>query len=592
MTQPIITVKNLSKAYAVYKRPSDVALELLTGKQRHDDFWALKNISFTINEKQRLGIIGPNGSGKSTLLKILTGHLQPDSGTVSVHGRISAMLSLNTVLNPEETGLSNIRFNLLLNGAPKSEIDDLTEDIIEFTELGQYIYAPVRTYSSGMNAKLSFAINTAIKPEILVIDEVLSVGDAYFIGKATKRMKDLCDQGKALIFVSHSNSAVQMLCDSVLWLDNGDIRMMGPAEQVLKSYEDDFRRQEDLHTREGNARRHSSRANHAIPGEFTPSSLRLRLRPKNAGVTLEDTHYVRKLAISTDGLPPQDVNLSLPDSIADIREPYLDVLGSEWGRLYTKEGNDCRLLSARTGRNKGGQILLPLPADFSCGAWQIRLSFEYASLLGKEALAAEFLSYETGNWQLADETVESVLADGWRRVDALMIVPRVADESFKVAMSRAERNNKPDIEIDSVEILSQGQPVSAVNERQGFHIKVLLKVNRPVVTADVGIKIMRSDGVYVFWQSSGLSGQNLTDLQQDTSVIFDFEDNHLAGGNYELSAYAANGWNYPSNYPYSEVYERKVGALNFTVNKEVPGLDFGAVNQRVPVSYHPIGENK
>ena len=156
MTSPIISVENLSKAYSVYTKPSDIVLEAITGRRRHDDFWALKDVSFSINEKQRLGIIGPNGSGKSTLLKILTGHLPKTTGRVQVNGKISAMLSLNTVLNPEDTGLSNIRFNLLLNGSLKSEIDALVEDIIDFTELGQFIYAPVKTYSSGMNAKLAF----------------------------------------------------------------------------------------------------------------------------------------------------------------------------------------------------------------------------------------------------------------------------------------------------------------------------------------------------------------------------------------------------------------------------------------------------
>lgn len=592
MTAPIITVENLSKAYSVYKRPSDVVFELVTGRKRHDDFWALKDVSFSVNEKQRLGIIGPNGSGKSTLLKILTGHLPPTSGRVQVNGRVSAMLSLNTVLNPEETGLSNIRFNLLLNGSPKSEIDHLVEDIIEFTELGPFIYAPVKTYSSGMNAKLAFAINTAIKPEILVIDEVLSVGDAYFVGKATKRMIDLCDQGKALIFVSHSNSAVQMLCDTVLWLDNGGIRMLGPAEHVLKLYEEDYRRQEDVQTREGNARRQLSGTNQAVPGEMdSVSTYRIRLRPDGTNMAFEDTHYIRKLTITGDGLPEQDINLSIADESSVGRIPRLDILGSEWGRLYTKMSHDCRILSARTGRNKGGQILLPLAQEVPDKSWKMSLSFEYSSILGKETLGVEFLDYQTGEWKPADTATATLLPDGWTSACSNLSIPLVAEDAFHEAMARVEKNNRPDIEIRSVEILVDDKPTTVLLERLGFLIRVAIDVNRPVATADVGIKIMRSDGVYVFWQSSGLDGHNLTDLKSNTYVVFHFDENYFPGGDYQLSAYAANGWNYPENYPYSEVYERKVGILNFTVRKEIPGLDFGAVNQRVPVSYQ-IGENK
>lgn len=588
---PIVRVQNLSKAYSVYRHPSDLIYELITRRKRHDDFWALNNISFELHEKQRLGIIGANGSGKSTLLKILTGNLPPSSGYVQVNGKISAMLSLTTTLNPEETGLSNIRFNLLLNGSPKAEIDGLVEDIIEFTELGPFIYAPVKTYSSGMNAKLAFAINTAIKPEILVIDEVLSVGDAYFVGKATKRMIDLCDQGKALIFVSHSNSAVQMLCDTVLWLDNGGIRMLGPAEHVLKLYEEDYRRQEDVQTREGNARRHLSGINQAVPGEMDSVSIyRVRLRPTGTNMAFEDTHYIRKLTISGNGLPEQDINLAIADESSEGKIPQLDILGSEWGRLYTKMSHDCRILSAKTGRNKGGQILLPLTQEVTGKSWPVDLSFEYSSILSKETLGVEFLDYKTGEWTLAETATSTLLPDGWTSVSSKLSIPLIAEDAFHEAMARVEKNNRPDIEIRSVEILVNDKPTTALIEKLGFLIKVGIEVNRPVAVADVGIKIMRSDGVYVFWQSSGLDGQNLTNLEVNMDVLFHFDDNYFPGGNYQLSVYVANGWNFPKNYPYSEVYERKIDFLNFKVRKEVPELDFGAINQRVKVSYE-IGVN-
>src|SRR5262249_30093789 len=149
--------------------PSDIVRELLTRRNRHNLFWALRNVSFVVQEKQRLGIIGPNGSGKSTLLKIIAGTLPPTSGTVNVGGRVSAMLTLATAINPEETGLNNIRFNLMVNGCPQADVGRLTEEIADFVELGPFIYAPVRTYSAGMSARLAFTIATAIEPEILLI---------------------------------------------------------------------------------------------------------------------------------------------------------------------------------------------------------------------------------------------------------------------------------------------------------------------------------------------------------------------------------------------------------------------------------------
>lgn len=567
-------------------------LEAIIQRKRHDDFWALRDVSFNVNEKERLGIIGPNGSGKSTLLKILTGHLEPTFGNVEIRGKISAMLSLTTVLNPEETGLSNIKFNLLLNGAPPSSIETLTEEIIEFTELGQFIYAPVKTYSSGMNAKLAFAVTTALEPSILIIDEVLSVGDAYFVGKATKRMVQLCEKGKALVFVSHSNAAVQMLCDTVLWLDNGIVRMHGKTDLVLAAYEEDYRRLEDVQTREGNTRRHLSRTNQVVPGEMDSVSIyRVRLRPTGTNMAFEDTHYIRKLTISGNGLPEQDINLAIADESLRGKNPQLDILGSEWGRLYTKMGHDCRILSAKTGRNRGGQILLPLAQGVTGKSWQVDLSFEYSSILSKETLGIEILDYETGDWKLAGIATSTLLPDGWTSASSKLSIPLVAEDAFHEAMARVEKNNRPDIEICSVEILVNDKPTTVLEERLGFLIKVGIEVNRPVAVADVGIKVMRADGVYVFWQSSGLDGHNLTNLKSNTFVVFHFDENYFPGGDYQLSVYAANGWNYPENYPYSEVYERKVGILNFTVRKEIPGLDFGAVNQRVQVSYQ-VGENQ
>ncbi len=591
MNLPVIAVENISKAYPIYAHPGDPILEILTGKKRHDNFWALRDVSFNLYEKQRLGIIGPNGSGKSTLLKILTGHIPSTYGSVNVKGRISSMLSLNTVLNPEETGFSNIRFNLLLNGTPKSEIEHLIEDIIEFTELGPFIYAPVKTYSTGMNAKLAFAITTAIKPEILVIDEVLSVGDAYFVGKATKRMMELCDQGKALIFVSHSNSAVQMLCDTVLWLDNGGIRMFGPVEHVIKSYEEDYRSQEDLRVREGNSRTYLSRSNQAVREEMVSASIyRLRLRPTGSNIAFRDTHYVRKLTISGDGLLEQDINFGIAEEPSKGEIPQLDIIGSEWGRIYNKMNHDCRILSARTGKNKGGQILLPHVKGVTGKSWNINLSIEYFSTLSKETLELEYLDYSTGSWKQAETVDSTQLSDGWTKVSSGLSIPLIAEDAFHEASEIVKNNSRPDIEIRTVEILVDRKPTTELVEREKFTIKVETKVNRQIISADVGIKIMRSDGVYVFWQSSGLDGQNLTNLEINMDVLFHFDDNYFPGGDYQLSVYVANGWNFPKNYPYSEVYERKINILNFKVRKEVPELDFGAINQRVKVSYE-IGVN-
>ncbi|MBE9207145.1 ATP-binding cassette domain-containing protein [Nostoc sp. LEGE 06077] len=587
MMEDIISVKNLSMAYPVYSSPKSMFLEMVTGKIRHDLFWALQDVSFTIKAKQKVGIIGPNGSGKSTLLKIITGNLKPTSGQLEVNGNISAMLSLTSFLNPEETGLENIRFNLIMNGCPKEEIEVITEEIIEFTELGHFIYAPVKTYSSGMNAKLAFAITTAIKPEILVVDEILSVGDAYFMGKATKRMIDLCDQGKGLIFVSHATSAVQMLCDTVIWLDNGSLREMGEAEYVLNKYEEDYRKREDEATRIGNmAKKHQSKYLVSTLENPEANILILRLVSNQENCIFADTHYIRHIKLSSGSLEDLIVPLTL-QNVEDPNVPiWLDLLESEWGRLYSKDGYDCRILSAKSGKKTGGYIFIKVPpANLKQNSYTLNLLLESQSILNKEKIDIEFINYKIGTWQKADKIEYQNLKDGWESTMAKLEIPCVSDEEYQLTLNKIQAESKPDIEIEEIKLTVNGEDKYTIDAHQSFAITVTIFANRLVSVADVGIKITRSDGVHTFWQSSGLKNHNLHNISGKFKVCFKFNENYLAAGEYSVSAYCANGWNYENNFPYSEVLARNVSGLKFKVNNEFPGVCFGLINIQVPVEY-------
>jgi len=586
MSEPAVVVDNVSKAFAVYSRPSDMLREMLGGRKRHDTFWALRDVSFTIAVGDRVGIIGPNGSGKTTLLRIITGNLQPTSGRVQVNGRVSGMLSLATTLSPEETGLSNIRFNLLLNGCSRRSIDRLVEEIVEFTELGPFIYAPVKTYSSGMSAKLAFAIATSIEPDILVVDEVLSVGDAYFAGKANKRMLDLCDRGRALLFVSHSNAAVQMLCKTVVWLDNGGIRCIGPAEHVLKLYEEDYRRQEDEKTRAGNRDRTRSTAALATLTALGDAPVyRVRLVPDSQARVFEDTHYVRRLAVRAHPGEQTDLPLSIVAETDAGTRAALDLLDSEWGRLYSRSGHDTRILGARAGKSHGGQVVLR-PSEGHTDVWNIALVMEYQSLLGKERLACEVLDYRSGQWVRVDDVRTRALDDGWTVLEAEIAVPIVDDQRYRQTLDRLAEAARPDVEIIAARLRERdGSVASLVREREPFAVEVDVIVNRPTPRYDVGVKIMRSDGVYVFWQSSGIDRDNPVGVPGRARVLFEFDPNVLGAGEYAVSVYVADGWEYPANYPYRQVFDRKVNAIAFSVSKEWPEVDFGLLNIRTPVKF-------
>ena len=233
-----IAVENVFKDFRIYDRPQDRLLELLLRKQRHKNFHVLRDISFSVLEGRSLGIIGDNGAGKSTLMKLLVGTLQPSSGSIAIKGKVAALLELGAGFHPEFTGRRNIYLNAALLGVSDENIAELEQRIIEFSELGDFIDRPVKTYSSGMYVRLAFSIATMVDPDVLVIDEALSVGDIAFQKKCVERMNEFRKQNKTMIFCSHSMYHVQELCDTAIWLEKGRIREIGESHQVVGHYED------------------------------------------------------------------------------------------------------------------------------------------------------------------------------------------------------------------------------------------------------------------------------------------------------------------------------------------------------------------
>jgi ABC-type polysaccharide/polyol phosphate transport system ATPase subunit len=202
---------------------------------------ALDHISFSVARGEAFGIIGPNGAGKSTLLRCIAGTLRPNSGRVVVRGRTSTLLQLGVGFNPELSGSRNVYLGGLAGGLRKREIDGLFDEIVEYAELGDAIDRPVKTYSSGMFSRLAFSVGMHLDPEILLLDEVLAVGDESFREKSMQAMQDLLDRAGTIVFVSHSLESVERFCDRVVWLERGRIRMEGAAEEVVEAYRQSVR---------------------------------------------------------------------------------------------------------------------------------------------------------------------------------------------------------------------------------------------------------------------------------------------------------------------------------------------------------------
>jgi len=235
-----IDIKNISKRYRIYEKPIDRLLQILPwnkNKNLSEEFWALKNIDMQVCKGDVIGLVGKNGAGKSTLLQLVCKTLEPTDGSIEVRGRIAALLELGSGFNPEFSGKENVYMSAAIAGLSKEETDRKYNDIVEFSGIGDFVNSPVKNYSSGMMVRLAFAVATSVEPDILVIDEALSVGDGAFSRKSFDRIMQLKEGGCTILFCSHALYQVEVLCNKVMWLDKGEIQAYGEPSGVVNMYQ-------------------------------------------------------------------------------------------------------------------------------------------------------------------------------------------------------------------------------------------------------------------------------------------------------------------------------------------------------------------
>jgi lipopolysaccharide transport system ATP-binding protein len=232
-----VKVTNVSKVFKIYKNPSDLFWDVLSPRQRYNEFWALRDISLELKRGEVVGIIGSNGAGKSTLLKLITGNVDITSGTIETAGQVSAILELGSGFHPEYTGRENLYNGGIVAGMSKKEIESKIEDIIDFSGIRAFIDQPFKTYSSGMQARLTFSLAISREAEILILDEALAAGDAIFANKCIQRIKEICEGDTTVLFVTHSTDLVRRFCSRAIWLEQGRIVLHGDTETVTKAYD-------------------------------------------------------------------------------------------------------------------------------------------------------------------------------------------------------------------------------------------------------------------------------------------------------------------------------------------------------------------
>jgi lipopolysaccharide transport system ATP-binding protein len=326
MSDLAIRLEQVGKMYKIFPSRTANLLDALgvPGPKRYQEFWALRGINLELPSGRRLGIVGRNGAGKSTLLKLITGNVVHTEGSLDVNGQVQALIEAGAGFHPEFTGEENIRASLTLQGAPPEQMGELIEEIADFTELGEFLTQPFRTYSAGMQARLSFATATAIEPEILIVDEMLSAGDAYFSAKAGERMRQLVDSGASLLLVSHSLDHITMFCEEAIWVDRGQIVERGPSLEIVKSYQQFTRLLDERRIQARNRKAASGRfASHEL--ENFEDQLVARLTPLGASPI-----EVREAALLRLGKTQETLHVGEAQDANATMDAYVLLEGETW----------------------------------------------------------------------------------------------------------------------------------------------------------------------------------------------------------------------------------------------------------------------
>lgn len=369
--QAAIAVKNLSKCYQVYAQPLDRLKQLLSrGKrQYYQEFWALHELGFEIMPGEVVGIVGRNGSGKSTLLQLITGTLTPTTGEISVRGRVAALLELGAGFNPEFTGRENVFLNAAILGLSQEEIAERYQEIVDFSGIGEFINQPCKTYSSGMYVRLAFAVATSVDPDILVIDEALSVGDGAFARKSFNRIMQMRDAGKTILFCSHSLFQVESLCTRAFWLNNGRMMAISDSASVVAAYQGFLDR--DL----------LESASSSIENEPLLTSVPTRGYANIVSVKVEIDGQAASGAIALSGQSILELDIGFA---SDPALPCPTV-------AFTLHASDGRTLTS-TATFEDGLVLHRDPQGFG----QVSLTYEQLPLLKGEYLLSVHLLCERG----------------------------------------------------------------------------------------------------------------------------------------------------------------------------------------------------
>ncbi|HEV2415045.1 MAG TPA: ABC transporter ATP-binding protein [Candidatus Dormibacteraeota bacterium] len=513
----VVQMRNVGKAYKIFGSKLDNFVDALGldhvmpwYRPKRQEFWALRGIDLELRRGQRIGIVGRNGAGKTTLLKLITGNLSPTTGTVQVKAKVQALIDAGTGFHPDFTGRENIRASLTLQGFSPRQIETSTEDIAEFTELGEFLDRPFKTYSSGMMARLVFATATAIKPEILVIDEILGAGDGYFLGKSNERMRQLVDSGASVLLVSHSMEQITLICDQAIWLDRGRIVKTGASLDVVAAYGQYIRVLED---RRQKARNQKVATRRRLANDFMESYsdtvLLHFIVPAASLLELSNARLFREEALE-DQCAVGDAQDSEPTHAAFV---VLDRGG--WSGPRASNGILYRALEGGSASGSAGEVAFNLftlypglrysvELDYRLSGPEAALEISHAGVVvNRYDINTTNGEFERARFDLANIAARTVgngpeAVQAGPTVDAVETLAETRPPAEPVAQTRWPGEGS--LMIEQVELLDEDGHDRAVYEwTSPMTVRVTVRATRGGIYPVIPVAVLyRSDGVKVF----------------------------------------------------------------------------------------------
>lgn len=532
MSDLAISLRGVSKVFRRFQHPGWRALDALgwpVSHKRYDLFQALFDVNLDIARGEKVALIGRNGAGKSTLLRLISGQMRADSGQIVVNGQVQALMTLGTGFHPDFTGIENIRSALAYQGVSPSRMDDCVEEIADFTELDTFLQRPVKEYSAGMYARLAFAVATTITPEVLIIDEILGAGDAYFLGKCIQRMKALTSQGATILFVSHDISSVQMLCDRGIWLEGGRIRQDGRLLPVSKAYLASVREEEERRVR-------------AKSMSLTRGQLSV--------LTADGTQSSLLRLTGVDGIPPSEPLLVRAIRYGDAQGELgcIDMDGGQasgsclivdeqfmnWKRI----DQACWAFGDYGGRYQHAPLQIAWPNGIPDGAWvqlEVRggagkpISLEqYDSAQEQYCTLAEINGDNAQEWQSVRAPLQTDAALAQSKSAAVLadLQELGSDDRYGSGEARITGLGFFDEEGARRHTLISGEPAFAV---------IAFEANQPVLDPVPVMAIYRPDGTCAMQVIASMSGHRFDRLEGKGGIRIDFSPLLLGPGDYLVS---------------------------------------------------------